>query len=134
MDSQPLSRMLAPTSSACLLALCRWHALSACPHSIPLTNIQIILEPMGGVLCPERCIAAHLAGAAAAGAEVLYGAAVTRWGVEPGGQVSVQAGPDAQTHTADRLILAPGAWLPRLVPELKARRVLLCGPFCFSVP
>ncbi|KAL6781739.1 SOX1B [Auxenochlorella protothecoides x Auxenochlorella symbiontica] len=91
-----------------------------CPGYAPPEDFQIILEPVGGVLCPERCIAAHLAGAAAAGAEVLYGAAVTRWGVEPGGQVSVQAGPDAQTHTADRLILAPGAWLPRLVPELKS--------------
>ena len=83
---------------------------------------EATFEPMGGVLCPEECIAAHLEAAQRKGARLVTGTRVKSWSADPaGGPVSVTT-EDGATYTGKRLIIAAGAWMPVLVPELK-----VCG-------
>ena len=90
----------------------------------------LMIGPPDGVLFPEDCVAAHLEVAARAGAELRTGEPVESW--EPDGEGVLVRTPRG-THRAARLVLAPGAWLARLVPELAlplvVRRQLL---FWFS--
>ncbi|MDQ3937129.1 MAG: N-methyl-L-tryptophan oxidase [Chloroflexota bacterium] len=73
-------------------------------------------EPLAGILYPERCIDAHLRLAERHGAQLHFEERVTGWSASGGGiQVSTNAG----TYSADRLVLAAGAWLPQLTPELQ---------------
>jgi sarcosine oxidase len=108
------------------LASCRIHNL---PHEI-LSRQQInhrfpayrlprqyagLLQPDGGFLDPERCIAAHLALARALGASIRTDEPILDW--EPAGDgVRVRTG--RGTYTADRLVVTAGAWLGKLVPAL----------------
>ncbi|KAI3438936.1 hypothetical protein D9Q98_001350 [Chlorella vulgaris] len=96
-----------------------------------------LYEQEGGVLAPERCIAAQLRLAQAHGARLVFGAKVTSWQVLPsfsgsgsstgsnssssgsgGNQGLVQVCSSRGTFLARRLVLAAGAWTPALVPEL----------------
>lgn len=71
-----------------------------------------LLEPGAGVLDPEACVAAHLAGATEAGAEVSTGEALLGWEATPAG-VRVRTGRrEVQTGA---LVLALGPWLPALL-------------------
>ena len=73
-------------------------------------------EPDAGYLRPERCVAAELAVAEQRGATILRNEAVTAF--DPAGDGIVVATPRGR-YTADRLVLAAGAWLPALVgPEI----------------
>lgn len=73
-------------------------------------------ERQAGVVRPELTVAAHLRLAERRGAELRFNEPVTRWEVLPSGGVQViTAGGKA---TAARLVIAPGAWAPRLLPEL----------------
>lgn len=72
----------------------------------------VLFHPDGGVIDPERAMAAMRGTAAALGARICYGSPVLR----------VEAGPaDATVHTADRswrapaVIVAAGAWLEPLL-------------------
>lgn len=92
------------------------------------SSFQTMYEPEGGFLVPEKCIAAQLAQAQHLGAHLLCGAKVQRWRVLPaGGHIPaasseqgglVQVGTSRGTFTARRLVLAAGAWMPQLVPQL----------------
>jgi sarcosine oxidase len=75
-----------------------------------------LYEPRAGVLFPERCIAAHLRLAAAAGATVRHETAVTSIQPLPDG-VEVQTA--TERYRAARLVITTGAWLGRLVPDLR---------------
>lgn len=108
------------------LAACRIYDL---PHEI-LSRQQInqrfpgyrlprqyagILQPDGGFLDPERCIAAHLALARAHGAALHPDETILAW--EPAGN-GVRVRTDRATYAADRLVITAGAWLAKLVPAL----------------
>lgn len=108
------------------LVSCRAHGL---PHEV-LDHQQLmarfpayrlppqytaILQPDGGFLDPERCIAAHLALAQVHGAELHTDEPVVAW--EPAGD-GVQVRTDRAVYAADRLVITAGAWLPKLVPSL----------------
>lgn len=67
-----------------------------------------VREPRAGALLPERCIAAHLRQAAAAGATLRTGARMTGWEAGPHG---VEVWGDDWRARAARLVLATGAWL-----------------------
>jgi sarcosine oxidase len=75
-----------------------------------------LLEPRAGVLFPEACIEAALDGAARAGAELRYDEEVTGWTADAGGDVRVTS--TRESWSAAHLVLAAGAWLPRLRPAL----------------
>jgi sarcosine oxidase len=73
-------------------------------------------EPLAGILFPDKCIDAHLTLAERAGAELHFGEGVTSWSSDGSGfTVSTDAG----TYRADKLVIAAGAWLPKLAPELE---------------
>lgn len=69
-------------------------------------------EPGGGLLYPERCIAAQLRLAAGAGAAIRTGEVVTA--VEATGS-GVRIVTDRDTYEAGRAIVSAGAWNPGLV-------------------
>ena len=73
-------------------------------------------EALAGILFPDRCITAHLALAERGGAELHFQERVTGWNSDGDG-LSVDT--DAGTYHADKLIVAAGAWLPGLAPELR---------------
>ncbi|KAI7842984.1 hypothetical protein COHA_003389 [Chlorella ohadii] len=93
-------------------------------------DFQTLFEAGAGFLSPEKCIAAHLGQAQKSGAQLVCGAAVQRWAVEPpsgGGGSSgsgsaeglVRVETSQGTFQAKKLVLAAGGWMPALVPELK---------------
>ncbi|HVM29866.1 MAG TPA: N-methyl-L-tryptophan oxidase [Candidatus Limnocylindrales bacterium] len=84
------------------------------------TDMVVLHEHMAGLLYPERCIETHLAVAAANGAELHFGERVLSWG----GADVLELRTDAGSYTCDRLVIAAGAWLPRLAPELELPLVI----------
>lgn len=83
-----------------------------------------LFEPDGGVLDPERCVAAHLKVGEAAGAELRYEAAMTSWESNVDGFVIHLA--DGNAVTSHALVLSLGPWfqeaLGKLGVELQVQR------------
>jgi sarcosine oxidase len=80
-------------------------------------DMQAIHEPLAGLLYPERCITAQIELARAAGADLRFEERVLSWSGSSGsGPLSIVT--DKGQYQADRLVLAAGAWLPTLVPDL----------------
>lgn len=87
-----------------------------CPgYRLPAGHLAVF-QPDGGFLIPERCIEAHLALAAAAGADVRAHERVWGWEPTPEGGVLVET--EAGSYEAGRLVIAAGAWAGSLVPPL----------------
>jgi sarcosine oxidase len=78
-------------------------------------DMAALHEPLAGALFPERCIDAHLTLAERSGAELRFGERVTAWSATDAGVTVIT---DRGTYEADRLVIAAGAWLPKLAPEL----------------
>jgi sarcosine oxidase len=78
-------------------------------------DMRVVFQPDGGFLLAEETMAAHHAGASAAGAELRFGEAVTGW--EPMGD-GVRVTTASGSYEADRLVIAAGAWARQLVPRL----------------
>jgi len=78
-------------------------------------EFMAILQPDGGFLDPERCIAAHIGMARASGAEIHTGEAVTGW--EPAGD-GVCVWTEHSSYRAERLVITAGPWASKLIPEL----------------
>ena len=74
-----------------------------------------LYEPQAGVVGPEAAVAAHLASAADAGAELRHDQAVTGWVASPD-RVSVLT--TRGRVEAGALVLAPGRWAPDLLGDL----------------
>lgn len=87
------------------------------PALAPADDWVGVLEPRAGMLSPEECVAAHLELAARAGAELYFGEAVLSWDEAAGGLEVRTAG---RRIVARKVIVAAGAWLPGLAPELRA--------------
>lgn len=78
-------------------------------------NYRFVYQPQGGFIASEAAIGAYIAGAKARGSVVLENAPVDSWSsVDNHFVVDTSAG----QFRAHSLVLAAGAWLPRLVPEL----------------
>jgi sarcosine oxidase len=75
-----------------------------------------LFETRAGALFPERCVAAHLRLAEASGAALRFGEPVRRWAATPGG-VEVQT--DAGRYAAGSVVVTAGAWLGRLLYDLR---------------
>lgn len=94
-------RMLSPEDVG------RWFpAFRLEPHEVA------VYEEEAGVLFPERAVAAHLRLARAAGAELRLDEPVESW---VAGSDSVSVRTPAGRYQAERLVLAAGAWNPRLL-------------------
>ena len=71
-------------------------------------------EAQAGWLAPERCIETHLRMAERHGATLEFGSAA-RWEKDGSG---VRVTTDRGTYRAEGLVLAAGAWMPEVLPEL----------------
>lgn len=80
-----------------------------------------LYQPDGGVLAPEKIIQSHVQQAVSRGALVKEGERVLGWkavtGKGPAAQ-GVEVATTSGTYRASRLVIAPGAWMGSLVPEL----------------
>jgi len=85
------------------------------PGLQPLDDMVGVLEDRAGVLFPEQCIDALLARAAKDGAEVRRDDVVLGWEAGDGG---VRVRTTSGEYRAAQLVLAAGAWMRQLVPEL----------------
>ena len=93
----------------------------------PDDDMSAISDPRAGILYPEACVEAHMELAERHGAELFFDDPVISWSSTSSGvTVTTEAG----TYSAQSLILAAGAWLPRLlngleVPLQVERQVLM---------
>jgi len=86
------------------------------PGLQPLDEMIGVLEERAGVLFPEECIRAMLSQATKAGAELKLDEAVVSWdAADDGVRVTTTAG----EYRANQLVLAGGAWMGQLMPELR---------------
>ena len=83
-------------------------------YRLPPDHVAVF-QPDGGFLHAERCVVAHVAAARARGATVHTGEQVTGW-TAAGGSVRVTTA--HRVYEAGRLVIAAGAWLPRLLPSV----------------
>jgi sarcosine oxidase len=72
-----------------------------------------VWEPRAGILFPERAIQTHLELAVKLGALLKFNNPVRKW--EPVGK-GVRVFTDANSYTANHLVLSPGAWMNSLLP------------------
>jgi len=75
-----------------------------------------VREALMGLIRPEQSIASHLRLAREHGAAFAMGTTATSWSVSRNG---VKVETDRGTYHARHLVLAAGAWLPNLLPNLK---------------
>lgn len=101
------------------------------PALRPDDDMVAVWEPHAGVLFPEACVAAQLAAASRAGAEVRMSEPVVSW--RPDGAGVVVETPDG-AYRAARLVIAAGAWTPRLVPELVDELMVARQPLFWFEP
>ena len=74
-----------------------------------------VRDPSAGLLLAEDAIRAHVAAAQAQGAEVRFNQTVTDWRAKPTG---VEVHTNRSVHLGDRLVVAAGAWMPKLVTSV----------------
>ncbi len=79
------------------------------PAVAMLPGEQAVYEPAAGVIRPEVCVAAHLAGARAAGATLGLEEPMTAWAADTEG-VTIETA--RGSHRAARAVLCLGAWTP----------------------
>ena len=86
------------------------------PAFRPDEDTVAVWERRAGILFPEECITAHLAGAAARGAEILFEEAVL--GIRRSGD-GVEVKTSKGVYLAGKVIVSAGAWVGELLPELR---------------
>ncbi|WP_455351849.1 N-methyl-L-tryptophan oxidase [Streptomyces sp. SYSU K217416] len=86
------------------------------PTFNPAAEDVAFYERKAGLARPETTVAAHLDLAGALGAELHFEEPVVAWEAEDSGRVWVAT--DRGSYTADRLVIAPGAWAPKLLSGL----------------
>lgn len=85
------------------------------PMFSPGADMAALWDPEAGVLFPERSIAAHLAGAARAGAELRYHEPVVAWQTGAG-RAAVETAHGR--YEAGAVVVTSGAWAPALLRSL----------------
>jgi len=101
------------------------------PGLRPAAGMVGVVEERAGVLFPEDCIAAMLGLAEKAGAELRRDETVVAW--EANGDGVVVRTTDNE-YRATRLVIAGGAWMPRLVPELAGTLAVERQPIHWFAP
>jgi sarcosine oxidase len=101
------------------------------PALAPADGMAAVWEPRAGVLFPEACVRAHLEAAVRAGAELRTDTALLGWSADGEGVAVSTAGGEVR---ASRLVLAAGAWLGALVPELTPHLTVARQPLFWYEP
>ena len=86
------------------------------PTMRPQDHAVGVYEPNAGYVRPEETVLAGVDLARRHGAVLRFDEPVTGWRATPGGGVEVITA--TGRYGADRLVLAPGAWAPQLLPEV----------------
>jgi len=86
------------------------------PALAPDEETVALYEPMAGYVRPEQTVLAHLDRAARHGATLNFGERVLDWHADGAGE-GVTVRTTQGSYTAGSLVIAPGAWAPRLLPE-----------------
>ncbi len=79
-------------------------------------DMQTLHEPLAGILFAPRCISGHLRLAERNGADLRFGERMTGW-TSDGDGLTVTT--DKGSYSTAKLVVAAGAWLPRVAPELE---------------
>jgi len=80
------------------------------------SDMRALYQPDAGFVMSERAVVAYVDRAMAHGADVRARSAVIGW--EPEG-AGVRVHTERESFTADRLVVAAGAWAGRVLPELR---------------
>lgn len=75
-----------------------------------------LYEDNAGYVRPEETVIANAEVAAKKGATLRFGEPAIWWGTTPGGGAEVRT--PAGHYGAEKLVIAPGAWAPQLLPDL----------------
>lgn len=87
------------------------------PAFAPTPETVALYEAQAGVVRPEAAVAAHLALATQAGADLRFEEPILAWEADSSGEgVTVTTGRGVER--ADRLVVCPGAWAPELLAGL----------------
>lgn len=86
-------------------------------YALP-AGFKAVLDPAGGFLYPERGIQAHIQAAEEAGAQVMCNTPINKVTPRADGLPGADVHTANGTFTADSVVVAAGAWMPALVPEL----------------
>lgn len=81
-------------------------------------DFEAVYQPEGGFLWSEQCIVAHVDAAHREGGTVHAREPVTDWQQTDQG---VRVETDRDTYTAEKLVVAAGAWAAKLLPEFSDR-------------
>lgn len=85
------------------------------PAFTPRAGFTAIYDPSSGFVRPEQTVRAHLDLAQRAGVTALFGQQVREIS---SGADGVRVRTDTETYHADKVVMASGAWVPQLLPEL----------------
>jgi len=85
------------------------------PTMRPAEHALGLYEANAGYVGPEQTVLANIDLARRDGAELRFSEPVTHWAPTPAGGVEV--GTSRGRYGADRLVLAPGAWVSTLLPQ-----------------
>lgn len=77
-------------------------------------DFESVYQPEGGFLWSEQCIVAHVDAAHRAGGSIHAREQVTGW---ENRAHSVRVETDRNAYTAGKLVIAAGAWAPKLLPD-----------------
>ncbi|GDY29679.1 N-methyl-L-tryptophan oxidase [Gandjariella thermophila] len=87
------------------------------PTMRPAPGEVALYEPNAGLVVPEESVAAHLDLAARAGADLRFGQRVRSWSALGDGS-GVRVETAEAVHTAERLVVCPGAWAPEMLADI----------------
>ena len=110
------TRRAAESHGLALESLSRGEIKARYPTLGLLKDEVAIFEPDGGVLDPERAVAAHLQVARAQGAELRFGVAMGNW--EPSGKGYELRLSDGTQVSASKLVLTLGPWFKETLESL----------------
>jgi sarcosine oxidase len=85
------------------------------PAYAPDPETVALYEKKAGFVRPEETVRAHLDRAAALGADLRFEEPVLSWEATDGG---VRVETPTASYEAERLVISPGAWAPRLLADL----------------
>ncbi len=111
----PGARRAARTHRLALEELDRSDVRRRFPGFDPGDGLEAVYEPRAGTLLPEECIRAHLGLAKKHGAQLRPQEPAERWLVQGSG---VHLWTPEGEYDADRLVVAGGAWLGRILHDL----------------
>ncbi len=99
----------------------------------PRPDEMAVYEVKAGFLRPEVAVAAHLQQAERHGAELHFEESVERWTADASGD-GVEVVTSTGRYRASRLVIAPGAWVQKVLPELEIPFAVRRHSMCWFQP